>query len=148
MTNIIEKLLIYSGLNAKSFSEKIGLERPQAIYDIQKGKTKNISPSMRDKIISVFPELNIEWLLTGDGEMLKPANPFIRMSEQEMRETFRDTIAEELMKLLKKGEIYLASTHDKIVAEKNEEIAKRDERIDKLQKENWGLQRKIDDLTK
>lgn len=70
-SDIINKLLIYSKLNAKSFSEKIGLERPQAIYDILKGKTKSISLAMQDKILSVFPELNRTWLLTGEGEMLK-----------------------------------------------------------------------------
>lgn len=70
-SDIINKLLIYSELNAKSFSEKIGLERPQAIYDILKGKTKSISLAMQDKILSVFPELNRTWLMTGEGEMLK-----------------------------------------------------------------------------
>ena len=40
---VLNKLLEYSKLNGKSFSEKIGLIRPQAIYDIQNGKTQNIS---------------------------------------------------------------------------------------------------------
>ena len=69
--DILNKLLKYSGLNGKSFSEKIGLIRPQSIYDIQNGKTRNISPSMANKIISVFPEVNRVWLLTGEGKMLK-----------------------------------------------------------------------------
>lgn len=67
---VLNKLLEYSKLNGKSFSEKIGLIRPQAIYDIQNGKTQNISVSMANKIISVFPEVNKSWLFTGDGEML------------------------------------------------------------------------------
>ncbi|PXV61213.1 phage repressor protein C with HTH and peptisase S24 domain [Dysgonomonas alginatilytica] len=71
---ILNKILKYSRLNAKSFSEKIGLERPQAIYDIQKGKTKSISQAMLSKILSVFPELNKGWLLTGEGEMLSEKN--------------------------------------------------------------------------
>lgn len=70
-TEIITKVLSYCGLNGKSFSEKIGLERPQAIYDIQNGKTRNISSKMADKIISVFPEINKGWLLSGEGKMLK-----------------------------------------------------------------------------
>lgn len=69
--DILNKLLKYSELNGKSFSEKIGLIRPQSIYDIQNGKTRNISPSMANNIISVFPEVNRVWLLTGEGEMLK-----------------------------------------------------------------------------
>lgn len=65
-SEIIDKILKDNGLNAKSFSEKLGLERPQAIYDIQKGKTKSISPQMANKITSVFPEISKAWLLTGD----------------------------------------------------------------------------------
>lgn len=75
MNAVIDKLLSYSGLNAKMFAEKIGLDRPQAIYDIIKGKTKNISPNMAVKILSVFPEINRTWLLTGEGEMLNTDSP-------------------------------------------------------------------------
>lgn len=71
MEEIISNLLKYSNLNAKQFAEKIGLSRPQAVYDILKGKTKSISPSMANKILSVFPEVNRAWLLSGDGAMLK-----------------------------------------------------------------------------
>ena len=71
MESVISKLLKYSGLNAKAFSEKIGLERPQAIYDLLKGKTKSISPAMKNKILSVYTEINPSWLLTGEGEMLR-----------------------------------------------------------------------------
>lgn len=68
---IIDKILQIKGLNTKSFSEKIGLERPQAIYDIQKGKTKTISAQLANKISSVFPEFNKTWLLTGEGAEIK-----------------------------------------------------------------------------
>ncbi|MCO6564353.1 MAG: hypothetical protein J6581_02795 [Apibacter sp.] len=67
----LNNILIYTKLNPRSFSKKIGLARPQAIYDIQGGKTKNFSQAMINKIISVFPEFNKSWLLTGEGEMLK-----------------------------------------------------------------------------
>lgn len=69
--DIICNILTHYQLNPKSFSEKIGLDRPQAIYDIQSGKTKNISAKMADKIISAFPEIDRSWLLTGEGNMLK-----------------------------------------------------------------------------
>lgn len=79
---IIDKLLEFFQLNAKSFSEKIGLDRPQAIYDIQNGKTKGISPRMADKIISAFPEVDKAWLLSGEGEMLKEATDVTRPSHR------------------------------------------------------------------
>ena len=71
MEDVINNLLKYSDLNAKQFAEKIGLTRPQAVYDILKGKTKSISPSMANKILSVFPEVNRSWLVSGEGAMLK-----------------------------------------------------------------------------
>jgi hypothetical protein len=67
----IEKLLIHLNISAKVFSERLGYDRPQIVYDIQKGKTKNISKELANKIISVFPEVNKTWLLADEGEMLR-----------------------------------------------------------------------------
>lgn len=66
----LESLLNYLKLNAKTFSEKLEYGRPQLMYDIQKGKTKRISPELADKITSVFPEINRSWLLADEGPML------------------------------------------------------------------------------
>ena len=66
----IEKLLKHLNINAKVFSERLGYTRPQVIYDIQKGKTKVISPDLASKIISVYPEINKVWLLADEGDML------------------------------------------------------------------------------
>lgn len=71
---IIECILRSKNITAKSLSEKMGLDRPQAIYDIQKLKTKNITSKMADKIISVYPDINRSWLLTGEGDMLNENN--------------------------------------------------------------------------
>ena len=71
MTEVITKVLAYTKLNAKQLAERIGLDRPQAIYDILKGKTKSISPAMANKILSVFPEIDRGWLMTGEGDMLR-----------------------------------------------------------------------------
>lgn len=68
---ILEKLLSYKELNINALATEMGLSRAQALYDIQSGKTKNITPLMADKIIQKFPEFNRTWLRTGDGEMLK-----------------------------------------------------------------------------
>lgn len=67
----IEKLLEYLEINAKVLSEKLGYERPQIIYDIQKGKTKRISEDLACKITSVFSEVSKSWLLADEGEMIK-----------------------------------------------------------------------------
>jgi hypothetical protein len=66
---IINKILEEKALNAKTFSAIIGLKRPQAIYDIQTGKTRNISRKMCDSILKIYPDINKIWLLTGEGNM-------------------------------------------------------------------------------
>lgn len=71
MKEIILKLLEYSELNVKQFSERLGMKRGQAIYDIMSGKTKRVSEKLANQIISEFPEISKAWLLTGEGEMLK-----------------------------------------------------------------------------
>lgn len=69
-SQIINKIIEYSNLKASDFAAKIGTKTSQAIYDLQKGRTKKISDSMCDKILSCYPEINKAWLLTGEGDML------------------------------------------------------------------------------
>lgn len=67
----INLILNHLNINAKAFAESLGYERPQIIYDIQKGKTKRISSELADKIVSVFYDINKSWLLADEGEMLR-----------------------------------------------------------------------------
>lgn len=60
----LQKILEIYGIKAKNLADKIGLDRPQAIYDIISGKTRGISEKMAVKIISAFPDINKVWLLT------------------------------------------------------------------------------------
>ena len=64
------KLLEYSGLSASAFGKEIGVKTKQAIYELLKGNTKSVSPSMASKIVSRYPEISHAWLLTGEGDML------------------------------------------------------------------------------
>lgn len=44
----------------------------QSLYNIESGKTKSISFKLASEIIKAFDGLNIEWLLTGKGNMILP----------------------------------------------------------------------------
>lgn len=55
--------------NAKTFEEKCGLSNSY-ISNSKKGNG-SIGSDMIAKIMSGFPQLNIEWLCSGKGEMLK-----------------------------------------------------------------------------
>jgi hypothetical protein len=77
---IIEALAEYLKISVAELSQKAGYERPQSFYDVQSGKTKNISPKMANNIVSAFPEINKDWLLTGNGSMLieDEEEPYLR----------------------------------------------------------------------
>lgn len=66
----ISAILTHYGISAKAFSERLGMERPQAIYDIINGKTRSITEKMAGKIISVFSDISKSWLMSGEGDML------------------------------------------------------------------------------
>jgi len=66
----IKEVIKWSGLNANAFAKKVGYDRGQVIYDIIKGKNK-ITGKISVNIVKSYPEINLNWILTGEGNMLK-----------------------------------------------------------------------------
>lgn len=62
------EFLAHLGMGQNKFEEKTGLAR--GLINKIKG---NISVKSLNKIAAAYPELNITWLQTGEGEMLKTA---------------------------------------------------------------------------
>lgn len=58
----------FKGLTQRSFSRMIGL--PETFISSMRNST---SADKLNKIFVQFPELNKTWLLTGEGDMLTPA---------------------------------------------------------------------------
>ena len=82
-TNIKERVLYftdYKGFAKEKFFEELGVT-----YRNFKGKAKEkaLSSDVLAKIVSKYPELNPEWLLTGEGEMLKSGNTNTETSKEE-----------------------------------------------------------------
>lgn len=67
---VIGQLLKYLGVKAPTLANEAGVLY-RRIYDIQSGKTKKISGDLAHKITSKYPEISLQWLLTGDGSMFK-----------------------------------------------------------------------------
>ena len=68
----IKKIL---GMSYNKIADTIGMNNPQPFYDIKAGKC-GISYDVASKIQEYFKNvlyknLNIDWLLTGEGEMLR-----------------------------------------------------------------------------
>lgn len=61
------EFLAYLGVGQTKFEEKVGLARG-LINKI----SDNVRVSTLDKIAAVYPELNLNWLRTGEGNMIRP----------------------------------------------------------------------------
>lgn len=69
----ISATLDYADLSASAFAKKIGVKTTQAIYDLLSGKTRTLSSDILNKVVSCYPMLSVEWLMTGEGDMIKPS---------------------------------------------------------------------------
>lgn len=82
----LEIILDYYGLNASSFADKIGVQR-SSMSHLLSGRNK---PSLDFilKIIEVFPDIDLYWVLNGKGSFPK----------NEDKEVFINSIPEEIEK--------------------------------------------------
>ena len=94
----IEEVINYLKLNKNSFSRKIGMSSNVTIGRIL-NENRNPHPSTLQKIVSCFPQISYEWLLTGDGDMLKDAPDNIEHTNQQAEDmnvsVFLKVLAEE-----------------------------------------------------
>jgi plasmid maintenance system antidote protein VapI len=57
------------GLTSSRFADKIGVQRP-ALSHVLNGRNK-VSLEMVTKILTAYPEISPDWLIQGEGEMLR-----------------------------------------------------------------------------
>jgi len=106
MQDKISKLLIHFGYTATRFADEIGVQR-SGISHILSGRN-HPSYDFILKIMKRFPEINLEWLVLGKGDMLKsllkdntpvPTDLFshIKNTESIPEPTKRQIITEEII---------------------------------------------------
>ena len=61
----LRKIVDYNGISARQFCIKVGIAN--GFFD----KVKDVGSEKLLKVLKAFPDINAEWLLTGQGEMLK-----------------------------------------------------------------------------
>lgn len=76
----IERILNHYSLTARGLSIALGFNSPQIFYDIKSGKC-GISKKLAEKIQEKFVDVNTAWLLTGEGEMLKPISNGVEIGD-------------------------------------------------------------------
>lgn len=67
----MNEILNHVKVSRKDFSLKLGIEKTQWIADIlNENKNVGISKDKAEKICRAYPEINLEYLLTGEGDLL------------------------------------------------------------------------------
>lgn len=100
--------------NQQHFADKIGFSKSNVSL-VLNGKIP-VSNELFNSILSAFPEINRDWLLTGEGEMLQTPPP-----------PTTATAPEWVVKLLKEK--------DDTIGNLREEIGRLRERLEQLQRE-------------
>lgn len=99
--NIKQRLMSF--INYKKLSQG----KFESLTKLSNGYINNLKSSIgSDKlqnIIYTFPELNIIWLLTGEGEMLKDANAIPKCSETPVLYKTEETIKDKYIEVLEEN---------------------------------------------
>lgn len=104
----IERVISHFGLNKNSFSREIGLTNNVTIGRIL-NEDRNPHPATLKKIVGRFPQISYNWLLTGEGDMLKESN-------QELQQSSGIVVADLMLAIKQHGE----------------ELKKQGERLDRM----------------
>lgn len=67
---VINTILERENIKGATFARKIGI-KPTQVYDLLTGKTKRISEDICQKILSIYPQYNRAWILSGEGEQIQ-----------------------------------------------------------------------------
>lgn len=69
----LDKYITFSGLNDNKVTVQTGI--PVGSLGKQRKGSRGLSVSSIAKILQTYSNINAEWLLTGEGEMLKSNSP-------------------------------------------------------------------------
>ena len=122
MTTIKDRVLQvskYKGVSKEKFFKEL-----EVSYGTFKGKAKEsgLNSNFLEKIIAKIPEISAEWLLTGKGEMLKSSvQNIVQNSGKNSINNISGNIEQQNYNELME-----------IIREKDRQIAKKDEQINKL----------------
>lgn len=153
-TIIIDRVLKVVGLNAPTFAKTIGVNY-QRIFDLQRGRVKKFHPEIVRKIIEKWPNMNANFIYTGEGEvMLKPGEPVPQPSIEDMvngavekildTEEFKSRLklVDEREQILNKRENMLAEREAKVTSMYSE-LIERDKELREKEKKLVELERSI-----
>ena len=100
MKERLERILRRYKLNQKEFAKKVGINKSTLSHIFSKnGRGGNLSQSTLEKIVYTFPDINMNWLRDGMGEMLRSnaamvSQTTIDFNDKQVREPVKAAIEE------------------------------------------------------
>ena len=154
----IEELLHHFRMEQKDFAEKCDFD-PTIISHIKNGKI-GISKRVFNKIITTFPEVNKEWLLSGEGNMfqhsinqtiiegnnVQTGTNIVGNNIENCQNIGNNNDVTNIMSTLLAEKDERIKEKDERIKEKDERIKEKDERIRELMNEKEELKQIIKDL--
>ena len=123
----IQKYIDFKGITIYKLEGSVGLSNGYW------GKIKSISADVLIKIARAYPDISAEWLLRGDGSMIKTNSISIEKELEHLNDSEQNKIAERINSMPGDSDIILF--YEQAIGEKDKEILK-------LQAENFMLKKK------
>lgn len=136
IAEIIERV----GENPSSFAKRLGYPRAQTIYDILSGKS---APSYdffyRFANTEISANINLQWLLTGNGNMIitkrTPENPNAQeQPNNEHKDNKNQALGQDVSPLILDRLLNTIAEKDAIIREQAEELGRLREQIEQFKK--------------
>jgi predicted transcriptional regulator len=90
----LKELIFRLGLNGSQFSKEIGIKNVENLYRVLHGQNL-LSIKIIDKIHHSFPDVNIMWLLYGDGNIFKAGDDLNDIEQLRKRVIIQNEIIKE-----------------------------------------------------
>jgi hypothetical protein len=107
ISNIKERILKIAekkGISKEKFFQEIGMT-----YGSFKGVQKNtaLNSDALEKIISIYPDIDCEWLLTGNGEMFKKDHHYDNILNEESENDYKKSTQKDIRISYLEGQVDL-----------------------------------------
>ena len=121
------------GISKRDFYAKIGVSR--GTLESKTGITEDVIT----KFFATYPQVNIEWLMTGEGDMLKtkrtPENPPVqKIANNEHKDNKNQALGQDIPPLILDRLLNTIAEKDAIIREQAEELGRLREQIEQFKK--------------
>jgi polyhydroxyalkanoate synthesis regulator protein len=117
LTNTVERIIHFikcKSISKREFAKKVGVSHSLI------GKSKTIGSDKLENILSVYPEINPEWLIMGNGNMLRKSKEYAPPMLEEVKSEYGKKSNTDDIEELKKEITYLKKIIDLLERENHQ----------------------------